>query len=213
MLLRSNTVKNTSINQTKYHVGLNTVMTEHIQKIQNLISQFDQETINTLERITVTEHFKKGDILLQQGEVCRKSHLIVNGVSRKFIYSDKKEITTEFFFKDDIAISFKSYINQKPSKEFIECLTDTTVETVDYKAFETAKKRFPLLMEYDVLLTELYIIWLEDRLFDFHALSATERYQALLKKSPEYLHHLKLTHIASYLGISLETLSRIRAKK
>lgn len=188
-------------------------MTEHIEKIQSLISRFDKETLEILEEITVTEQLKKGDILLQQGEICRKSSLIVDGVARKFIYTDKKEVTSEFFFKDDIAISFKSYIHQKPSKEVIECLTDVTVETVDYKAFETAKKGFPLLTEYDILLTELYIIWLEDRLFDFHALNATERYEQLLKKSPEYFHHLKLTHIASYLGVSLETLSRIRAKK
>lgn len=188
-------------------------MTEHIEKIRILISRFNKETLNALEGITTKEEFKKGDILLQQGDVCRKSHLIVDGVARKFTYSDKKEITTEFFFKEDLAISFTSYINQKPSKEIIECLTDTTVETVDYKAFETIKKQFPMLMEYDILMTELYTIWLEDRLFDFHALNATERYETLLKKSPEYFHHLKLTHIASYLGISLETLSRIRAKK
>lgn len=189
------------------------IMTEHLEKIQALSSRFDQKTLNALERITDTEYFKKGDILLQQGDVCRKSYLIVDGVARKFTYSDKKEITTEFYFKDDIAISFTSYIHQKPSREIIECITDATVETVDFKAFETAKKQFPLLMEYDILITELYIIWLEDRLFDFHALNATERYEELLKKSPEYFHHLKLTHIASYLGISLETLSRIRAKK
>ncbi|SDI30569.1 Crp/Fnr family transcriptional regulator [Chryseobacterium jejuense] len=188
-------------------------MTEHIEKIQALISRFDKETLEALDRITITEKLKKGDILLNQGEVCRKSHLILDGVARKFTYADKKELTTEFFFKDDIAISFKSYINQNPSKEVIECLSDVMVESVDYKAFEIAKQKFSLLMEYDILLTELYIIWLEDRLFNFHALNATERYEELLKKSPEYFHHLKLTHIASYLGISLETLSRIRAKK
>lgn len=188
-------------------------MTEHVEKIQALISRFDKETLDALNKITVTEKLRKGDILLQQGEICRKSYLITDGVARKFTYADKKEVTTEFFFRDNTAISFKSYISQKPSKEVIECLTDVTAETVDYKAFEIAKEKYPLLMEYDILLTELYIIWLEERLFNFHALNATERYEELLKKSPEYFHHLKLTHIASYLGISLETLSRIRAKK
>ncbi|WP_412850557.1 Crp/Fnr family transcriptional regulator [Chryseobacterium sp. PMSZPI] len=187
-------------------------MTEYIEKIEILISNFNKETIDALDRITVIEHLKKGEILLYQDEICRKSQLITQGVARKFFYSDKKEVTTEFFFKNDTALSFKSYIHQKPSKEIIECLTDVTVETVNYTAFEVAKKQFPQLVEYDILLTELYAIWLEDRLFDFHTLSAKERYEKLLKKSPEYFHHLKLTHIASYLGISLETLSRIRAK-
>lgn len=187
-------------------------MTEHIEKIRALISSFDQETLEALSKITVVEQFRKGEVLLHQGEICRKSRYIIHGVARKFFFSDKKEITTEFFFKDDLAVSFKSYIHQKPGKEIIECLTDVMVETVDYIAFETVKKQFPQLMEYDILMTELYTIWLEDRLFDFYALSAKERYESILKKSPEYFHHLKLTHIASYLGVSLETLSRIRAK-
>lgn len=187
-------------------------MTEHIEKIQALVSRFSKETIDALDKITTVRQVRKGEILLQQNEICRKSFLIIKGVARKFFFSDKKEITTEFFFQDDIALSFKSYLYQKPSKEVIECLTDVTIETVDYTAFETAKKDFPQLMEYDILLTELYTIWLEDRLFDFHTMSARERYESLLKKSPEYFHHLKLTHIASYLGVSLETLSRIRAR-
>lgn len=187
-------------------------MTEHIEKIQTLISKFSKETTDVLDSITTTQQFKKGDILLHQHEICRKSYLILDGVARKFFFSDKKEMTTEFFFKDDIALSFKSYISQRPGKEVIECLTDVTAETIDYTAFETAKKQFPQLLEYDILLSELYTLWLEERLFDFHTLSARERYERLLKKSPEFFHHLKLTHIASYLGISLETLSRIRAK-
>lgn len=186
-------------------------MTEHIEKIKALTSRFDKDTLEVLDEITTIKQLKKGEILLHQGEICRNSNLIVSGVARKFTYSEKKEVTTEFFFKDDIALSFKSYIHQRPSREVIECLTDVMIEVVDRTAFEAAKRRFPLLMEYDVLLTELYIVWLEERLYDFHTLSAKERYEGLLKKSPEYFHHLKLTHIASYLGISLETLSRIRS--
>ncbi|MDE5490963.1 Crp/Fnr family transcriptional regulator [Elizabethkingia meningoseptica] len=187
-------------------------MKEHVEKIRVLIENFDEETLRTLDSITTVLDLKKGELLLQQGEVCRKSYQLVSGVARKFFISEKKEITTEFFFKDDVALSFKSYLYQKPSAEIIECITDVQVEAVDYVSFEQIKRQNPQLMEYDILLTELYNIWLEDRLFDFHVLSAKERYQSLLKKSPEYFHHIKLTHIASYLGISLETLSRIRAK-
>ncbi|WP_454060387.1 Crp/Fnr family transcriptional regulator [Elizabethkingia ursingii] len=187
-------------------------MTEHIERIQTLVESFDEETTNVMDQLTTIKHLKKGELLLQENEICRKSYFVVKGIARKFFILDNKEITTEFFFKDDIAVSFESLVNQKPSKEVIECLTDVTVEAVDYNAFQQIKRQYPQLMEYVILITELYAIWLEDRLFDFHARSATDRYLNLLKKSPEYIHHIKLTHISSYLGISLETLSRIRAK-
>jgi hypothetical protein len=62
------------------------------------------------------------------------------------------------------------------------------------------------------MLTEYYAIWVENRLFEFHTKSATERYKDILHKSPHIIQNIPLTIIASYLGISLETLSRIRAK-
>ncbi|MCT3924186.1 Crp/Fnr family transcriptional regulator [Elizabethkingia anophelis] len=187
-------------------------MTEHIEKIRVLVESFDEETKNVMDRLMTIKHLKKGELLLQENEVCRKSYFMVNGIARKFFILDNKEVTTEFFFEEDIAVSFESLVNQKPSKEVIECLTDVTVEAVDYNAFYQIRGQYPQLMEYVILVTELYVIWLEDRIFDFHARSATDRYLNLLKKYPEYIHHIKLTHISSYLGISLETLSRIRAK-
>lgn len=84
-------------------------------------------------------------------------------------------------FEEDIAVSFESLVSQKPSKEIIECLTDVTVEAVDYNAFYQIRGQYPQLMEYVILITELYVIWLEDRIFDFHARSATDRYLNLLK--------------------------------
>lgn len=97
-------------------------MTEHIEKIQALISRFDKETLKILQEITVTEQLKKGDILLQQGEICRKSSLIVDGVARKFIYTDKKEVTSEFFFKDDIAFPLKAISIKSQAKKSLNVL-------------------------------------------------------------------------------------------
>jgi hypothetical protein len=62
------------------------------------------------------------------------------------------------------------------------------------------------------MLTEYYAMWLEERLFRFHSLDATARYQLLLKEQPHFVQHIPLTYLASYLGVSLETLSRIRAE-
>lgn len=185
----------------------------HFDKIKQIIATFDEKTQKAFNAVSETKEFKKGDFLLLEGEICRQSFYIKKGIARKFYYDDGKEVTTEFYFSNDLAVSFSSYIFQKPSRETIECLTDVSVSTTNYQGFQEVKQKFPILIELDLLITELYTAWLEERIFDFQTLNATQRYEKLIKHSPYLIKQLQLTHIASYLGISLETLSRIRAKK
>lgn len=184
----------------------------YYQKLKQFIETLDEQTLGAVEDLSVEKTFKKGDLLLKQGEICKFSFTIIDGVARKFYNGEKKEITTEFYFADDLALSFNSYLLQKPSEELIECVTDLQVKCISRDNFEQLKQSFPKLVTFDLLFTELYASWLEERLFDFNVLSATERYKKLICKSPKYFQQIKLTHIASYLGISLETLSRIRSK-
>lgn len=165
-----------------------------------------------LQNISADKYYKKGDLLLRQNEICRKSFLVIKGVARKYYLNDGKEITTELYFENDLAISFDSYTLQQPSREFIEALTDVTVSITHYQAFQDAKKEFPKLLTLDLMLAEYYGMWVENRLFQFHTMTATERYLDILHKSSHIVQTIPLTIIASYLGISLETLSRIRAK-
>jgi CRP-like cAMP-binding protein len=156
--------------------------------------------------------FKKGDFLLKKDETCRKSYWIEAGSARKYYLHNGKEVTTELLFPDDIAVSFSAYALQQPSREYIQAMTEVTARVTDYGSFQELKNQYPELVELDLLLTEYYAIWLEERLVEFHTLSATERYQLLLARQPWIVLQVPLTHIASYLGVSLETLSRIRAK-
>jgi CRP-like cAMP-binding protein len=176
-------------------------MTNYLDKIDSYVKQLDSESLAALSQISTEKMLKKGDFLLRQNQICTKSYL-----------NDGKEITTELLFENDLAVSFKSYTLQKPSMEIIQAITDVKVSVTDYEAFQKAKKMYPKLLVLDLMMTEYYTIWLEERLFQFHTLSATERYSALITEHPHYLQSVPLTYIASYLGISLETLSRIRAK-
>lgn len=188
-------------------------MTSYLDKINDFISSLDLDTLMVLNNISIEKKIKKGDFLLRQDEICKKSYVIKSGIARKFYLNDGKEITTELYFEDDIAVSFGSYCLQNPSNEFIQVLTDTTVSQTDYIAFQNAKQQFPQLVKLDLMMTEYYTMWLEMRLFQFHTMDATNRYHTLIKDYPQIAQNIPLTFIASYLGISLETLSRIRAKK
>jgi CRP-like cAMP-binding protein len=188
-------------------------MNPHLDKINDYITSLDTETLTALNAISVEKICKKGDFLLRQDQICKKSYWIEKGVARKYYLNDGKEITTELYFDNDIAVSFDSYCLQKPSREFIQVLTDTTISQTDFVAFQTAKKQFPKLATLDLMMTEYYAMWLEDRLFQFYTMDATSRYQKLIEDHPHIIQNIPLTFVASYLGISLETLSRIRAKK
>jgi CRP-like cAMP-binding protein len=187
-------------------------MTLYIDKINNYIKCLDNETLNALQSISSNKKYKKGELLLRQNEICGKSYLILSGIARKFYLNDVKEITTELYFENDLAVSFDSYTLQQPSREFIEALTDVTVSITHYQAFQDAKTKYPKLLTLDLMLAEYYGMWVENRLFQLHTLTATERYLEILNKSAHIIQTIPLTIIASYLGITLETLSRIRAK-
>jgi CRP-like cAMP-binding protein len=184
----------------------------HIDRINSFVAQLDENTLSALNGISKTKTFKKGDFLLRQDDVCRTSYWIKKGIVRKYYLNDGKDITTELLFEDDIAVSFDSYVSQSRSKEFIQALTNSTVISTDYNEFQGAKTNFPKLVELDLLITEFYAIWLENKLFDLYTLNATQRYLKLVEEHPYIVKNIALTYIASYLGISLETLSRIRAK-
>lgn len=187
-------------------------MTSYIDKINCYIKALDNDTSTVLQSISSVKKYKKGDLLLRQNEICRKSYLLISGIARKYYLNNGKEITTELYFENDLAVSFDSYTLQQPSREFIEALADVTVSITHYQAFQDAKATYPKLLSLDLMLAEYYGMWVENRLFQFHTLTATERYLEILSKSPHIVQNIPLTIIASYLGISLETLSRIRAK-
>ena len=98
-------------------------MTSYIGKIDDYIKSLGKDTLKALQNISLEKTCKKGTLLLRQNEVCTKSYLVTPGIARKYYLSGGKEITTELFYENDLAVSFDSYTLQQPSREFIEALT------------------------------------------------------------------------------------------
>lgn len=187
-------------------------MNSLLAQLDAMVAHLPAPIQEALNHVTTRQLYTKGDYLLKQGDVCRYSYQLEAGLARKFYLVDGREITTEFYFPQDIALALTSYVLQSPSQEFIQVVQDTTVLRTDYQAFQMLKSSFPILVELDLRLTEYHAVWQEERLRQFRTLDATQRYTVLLTTQPHWIQHLPLTHIASYLGISLETLSRIRAR-
>jgi CRP-like cAMP-binding protein len=111
-------------------------MTSYLHKINDFIANLDTESSAALNGLSSEKTYKKGDFLLRQDDVCKKNFWIQTGIARKYYLHDGKEITTEIYFEDDIAVSFDSYCLQKPSREFIQALTDMTVSQTDFVGFQ-----------------------------------------------------------------------------
>jgi len=181
--------------------------------MERLLDALPADVQQALGEVTTRQNYAKGDYLLRQDEVCRYSYWIERGLARKYYLIDGQELTTEIYFPDDLALSMTSYSTQTPSLEFIEVLEPVTASRTDYRGFQMLKTQYSVLVELDLMLTEYYAIWQEERMRQFRTLDATQRYELLMTTHPHWMQRLSLTIIASYLGVSRETLSRIRAKR
>ncbi len=187
-------------------------MNPYIKRIKDLSNHLDSQVRTELEGGFVDKKFSKGSYLLRPGQVCTSHFLVRKGILRKFYKHNDKEITSEIYFHDDVAISLDSYIMQKPADVFIEALTELEITVIDYRRFDTVKRKYAEVMMLDKMFIEYYATWFEQRLKEFQTMNASQRYLNLLEKEPRIVQLLPVTIIASYLNISLETLSRIRSK-
>ncbi|MBV5282828.1 MAG: Crp/Fnr family transcriptional regulator [Paludibacter sp.] len=156
---------------------------------------------------------KKGDILVSEGKVCNQLFFIRKGFLRRFHYQNGKEITSWFGFENDFATSIYSFVSQKTGYENIEAIEDSALYVINYDDLNNIYHEHPEFNYAGRLLTEKYYIDLMERTLSLQFQSAKENYHQLVATHPHLLKRASLGHIASYLGISQETLSRIRAKK
>ena len=184
-------------------------MNKLIQEIDKLFTKID--TIY-LSKIFIEKLFLKGEYILKPGQNAYYVFFIEKGITRNFLYRNDKEITLQFNFKDEIAIPLNSFDYTQKSDEYIQALNDTIITKINLSEFDKLKKNNSEIKNLEEKFVETYVINIAKRLRDFQTLDARERYLKLLKTEPKILQFCKLTHIASYLGISLVSLSRIRSK-
>ncbi len=183
-----------------------------IDKFETLISTLDIKSQEFYNSSVLTEEYPKNKILVEEGKICKYSYIVLEGCIRKYYLKNGIEITNEFIFPGEMAVSFGSFLKRQPSNEFIHTIEKTKVMLIPFSLFEYMQREHPSIMQtnFDVLVD--YSQWLEKRLYHLQFHSAKERYQILLNSQPELILKLPLMYIASYLGITLETLSRIRSQ-
>lgn len=154
---------------------------------------------------------KKKEKLLKIGQISKSIYFVYTGAIRSFHLNPKgDEVTSWLLFENEIAISVFSFFSQKPSFEEIEALEDCVLLRLNIDKLQQLYVDFPSFNYIGRILTEQYYIRSEEKAISLRTLTAKERYNQLLKKRPDIFKRVSLGHIASYLGITQHTLSRLR---
>jgi len=186
-------------------------MNQLITYIKSNVPRLSAEAKEGIEKGFVRQDKKKGTLLLRQGEVCRHLYFLAHGICRSCSLKDGEEITTWFSFKNDFITAFTSFFPKVASYESIELMSDATLYRISYEQLMNTRNRS---IEIERLINHfslLYTIQLEKRLFQIQTLTATEKYQLILQEEPHLVQLIPNKYLASYLGITRETLSRIRS--
>ncbi len=159
--------------------------------------------------------YPKKYFLLKQNRICNYLWFLTKGAVRYFYTTeDGKELNVWFSFEGDIISDAPSFANQSPAFESIQLLEDSELYALPYDSLQSLlAKHHAFALWYIKLIEKHYVSQIEDRLGDLQFLNASERYHKLLVKFPNITNRVSLGHIASYLNITQETLSRIRAGK
>jgi CRP-like cAMP-binding protein len=156
--------------------------------------------------------FVKNDFLAQESKRANFLYFLKKGLVRSFYNLDGVEITTGFALENDFVTS-TSFFTQLPSRESIVALENLQVLEISRAKLYQLYEQQPETEKFGRLLAEEHLIYLETIFHHFSEKSATERYQIFEKLYPTLLQRVPLGYLASFLDMSQETLSRIRAKK
>jgi CRP-like cAMP-binding protein len=163
----------------------------------------------------IAEHFEKIDFakneyILKQGKVSNYYYL-AEGFLRAFTFdTDGNEITTFFYPKDRVAFEAASFFLHQPSTENLQAITDCKVYVTSFEKLNILFHSVPEFREFGRAMLVKEFVTYKQRTLSMINKSAEERYANLVADSNEIFQHAQLKHIASYLGITDTSLSRIR---
>lgn len=187
----------------------------HEEELREFISNFPfltPEETDTIVQHTVLREFKKGTILLHEGEVSTECFAVVRGCVREYFLKDGVEKTTAFFTEGHSVNSFSSYTNKVPSKHFLICAEDSLLTIGNESLVDQMCARIPRLSEFIQSEVEKDAGALQDRMAAFMTSSPEERFTDLMKTNPGLMNRVPQHQIASYLGVTPESLSRIKRR-
>lgn len=198
-------------------------MIKTIEKMDTLLKETVNLAVNSrypgmnsegrrqIEGILVRQDITKGEIILDEGQISHNILLVGKGMVRQFYYKNGKDVTEHFSYEGCIVMCIESLLKQEPTRLMIEALEDGTVYQLNYnKLMLLAETSWEVNMFYRKIL-EFSLITSQVKADSWRFETARERYNNLMQAQPEVIKRAPLSHIASYLLMTPETLSRVRS--
>lgn len=187
-------------------------MMQNIQKRIRDLYPLSEASFNKIaSRLTKVE-LPRGHVLFQANRIETSIYFLEKGVARAYCYDAEKEITFWFGFEGDVIFSYNSYVNNEPGYENVALLEDAALYSIDNTVLQALFLSDLEIANWGRKLAERELIRTEKLFISRQFRTASERYHELLKAHPQLVQRVQLGHIASYLGITQVTLSRIRAE-
>lgn len=179
------------------------------------LAQFD--TLPSDEVATIADNirvcsFQKGGLLVREGDVVTQCYFVLKGCLRQFRLLDGVEKTIEFYTEEQAAVFFTSQTDQTCADSYLACVEETVAIVGDMGEETQMYEQYPVLEQITRQMMERDFGRTQDRLAQFMASTPATRYLHLLKTRPDLLQRVPQHQLASYLGVTPESLSRIRKR-
>lgn len=172
---------------------------------------FSHNELNDILSYFTKEQITKNSTLVEQGQVCKKMYFVDKGMGRSYyLKDDGKEITQWFFAQGVFMSSADSFFKQSPSYYYVEVLEDSILYSITFDDVDLLLKKYSKMETFIRLLAIDMLAKVVTKLNAIQFQTARERYDYMISEFPDISHRIPLGYIASYLGMTQETLSRIR---
>ena len=186
-------------------------MFELLHKKISSITEINEEEFNYFKTLFVPKKLRKRQYLLQEGDVCAYQAFVEKGMLRSYTVDEKgNEHILQFASEGWWMADLSSYLNNEPSYLNMDALEDAELLLLSKSSWEMAMTKIPVLEHYFRIIIQNHLVATQKRLLQSLAETAEEKYSRFLKTYPECLQRMPQHMIASYLGITRETLSRVR---
>jgi len=181
--------------------------------IQEHFGQLTNQELEIIHSYFHEEKLQKNDFFIKSDKICDKLSIVKSGILMVYTLSDGKEITQWISTENFLITEVMSFFFDHPNRWTIQAFTDTELLTITKTNYLKLCKEFPKWNEIEKRLIVKCFAMIEDRVFSHLSMTAEERYDLYFEQNRELFNQVPLQYIASVLGMTAETLSRIRKRQ
>ena len=186
---------------------------QYLNSFSVVCPQVREEELDLIRENLSIRHLEKRDFYLKCGQVQREMGFVYQGLLKSYYVDDQgKKVTISFIDKGTYAADYPSFIQQKPSKYYIEALEPSIVVNLPYLSIQKAYEKYKSFETYGRLIAEQILLKKQDRIESFLFEKAEDRYIRFVANNPSILSRISISDLSSYLGIERQSLTRIRKK-